>query len=88
MNAEDAIKIVIRPHITEKTHTIIESEKKICFIVKKTATKKEIYNAINTLYHEKCIKINTNRTIYGKKAFIKFETTEKARDLATKIGML
>ena len=54
--------------------------------VKKNATKNEIYDAINTLYNEKCVKINTNRTIYGKKAFIKFETTEKARDLATKIG--
>ncbi|MEA3451512.1 MAG: 50S ribosomal protein L23, partial [Bacteroidota bacterium] len=25
---------------------------------------------------------------YGKKAFVQFETIEKARDLATKIGML
>jgi len=28
------------------------------------------------------------RTIYGKKAYVKFESTDKARDLATKIGML
>ena len=32
--------------------------------------------------------INTARTVYGKKAFVQFESVEKARDLATKIGML
>ena len=37
---------------------------------------------------EDAIDVNTARTISGKKAFVKFESLEKARDLATKIGML
>ena len=64
------------------------NENKICFIVELTAKKPEIAEAVTTLYNQKVIKVNTARTIYGKKAFVKFENTEKARDLATKIGML
>ena len=62
--------------------------KKICFIVEKTSTKLAIKDAINTLYEQKALTVNTARTIYGKKAFVEFETVDIARDLATKIGML
>ena len=47
-----------------------------------------IKNAINTLYDEKAVSVNTARTIYGKKAFVEFESVDIARNLATKIGML
>ena len=47
-----------------------------------------IQEAVNILYHENTTEVQTARTIYGKKAFVKFESTDKARDLATKIGML
>ena len=47
-----------------------------------------IHEAVKLLYNENTINIETARTIYGKKAFVKFESTDKARDLATKIGML
>ena len=88
MNVDQATKIVLKPYITEKTFAMIENEKKICFIVDRSASKPQIKEAVNTLYNQKAININTARTIYGKKAFVQFETTEKARDLATKIGML
>ena len=82
------MKNVIKPHVTEKTFAMVENESKVCFIVEKSASKPQIIKAIETLYDEKAIDVNTARTIYGKKAFVQFETTEKARDLATKIGML
>ncbi len=88
MNAEEAIKIIIRPYVTEKTFAQVENEQKICFIVKRDATKMMIKNAVKALYDENSININTARTVYGKKAFVQFESVEKARDLATKIGML
>ena len=47
-----------------------------------------IKNAINTLYEQKAISVNTARTVYGKKAFAEFESVDIARELATKIGML
>ena len=88
MNVEQAMKVVIKPYVTEKTFAMVENESKVCFIVDRSASKPEIVDAIETLYKQKAIDVNTARTIYGKKAFVRFETTEKARDLATKIGML
>lgn len=88
MNTTQATKIVLRPYVTEKTFSLIEKDQRICFIVDRDASKASIKEAIQTLYEENAIDINTARTISGKKAFVKFETVEKARDLATKIGML
>ena len=88
MNIEQATKIILNPYVTEKTFAAVESVGQICFIVSRDATKPEIMSAINTLYHQKVVKVNTARTISGKKAFAKFESIEKARDLATRIGMI
>ena len=88
MNVDQATKIIIKPYITEKTFAMVENERKICFIVERSASKPQIAEAISALYNEKATDVNTARTIYGKKAFVQFESTEKARDLATKIGML
>ena len=88
MNVEAATKIILRPYVTEKTFALVENEQKVCFLVEKEATKPQIIEAVKTLYNEDAINVKTARTIYGKKAFVQFENTEKARDLATKIGML
>ena len=88
MNIDEASRIVLRPYITEKTFAQVENEQKLCFIVENSASKPKIIQAVKTLYNENVLNVNTARTIYGKKAFVKFETTDKARDLATKIGML
>ncbi len=88
MNVEQAMRIVIKPYVTEKTFAMVENESKVCFIVERSANKPQIVEAIKILYNEKATNVNTARTVYGKKAFVKFETTAKARDLATKIGML
>lgn len=88
MNVDQASKIILKPYITEKTFAMVENERKICFIVDREASKPQIVEAVKTLYAENATNVNTARTIYGKKAFVQFENTEKARDLATKIGML
>ncbi len=88
MNVEQAMRIVIKPYVTEKTFAMVETESRVCFIVERSANKPQIVEAIKILYNEKATDVNTARTVYGKKAFVKFETTAKARDLATKIGML
>ncbi|NWJ90032.1 50S ribosomal protein L23 [Marine Group I thaumarchaeote] len=88
MKVSQANRIIINPHITEKTFELVETQKRICFIVEKTASKTAIKEAIKTLFEENPINVNTARTIVGKKAFIEFESIETARNLATKIGML
>ncbi len=88
MNVEEAIHIILKPYITEKTFALVENESRICFLVRDTATKPKIREAVQVLYNQVPVAINVCRTVYGKKAFVKFATIEKARDLATKIGML
>ena len=88
MNVETAKKIILRPYITEKTYALVENESKICFLVEKEATKPQILEAVKTLYNEDATNIETARTVYGKKAFVKLTSTDKARDLANKIGMM
>ena len=88
MNVSEAHKIKVNPYVTEKTFELVETEAKVCFIVQNTATKPKISEAVKILYDEMPINVNTARTVYGKKAFIEFESIDKARDLATKIGML
>jgi len=39
MKVRLANKIILNPYITEKTFELVETEKKICFIVEKTASK-------------------------------------------------
>ena len=88
MNIDQASRIILKPYITEKTFAMVENESKICFIVELSASKPQIVDAVKTLYNENVTNVNTARTIYGKKAYVQFENTAKARDLATKIGML
>ena len=88
MNIEEANHIILKPYITEKTFALVENQSRICFLVKEEATKPKIVEAVTLLYKESPIGVNICRTVYGKKAFVKFQTVEKARDLATKIGML
>ena len=88
MNIDEATHIILKPYVTEKTFALVENESRICFLVKENTTKPKIMQAVKILYNEEPITVNVCRTVYGKKAFVKFETVEKARDLATKIGML
>ncbi len=88
MNVEEATHIILKPYITERTFALVENENRICFLVKRTSTKLKIIEAVKVLYNEEPVGVNVCRTVYGKKAFVKFQTVEKARDLATKIGML
>ncbi len=88
MNIDEATHIILKPYVTEKTFSLVENERRICFLVKENSTKPKIVEAVKVLYNETPIGVNVCRTVYGKKAFVKFESIEKARDLATKIGML
>lgn len=88
MSVVKANRIILRPHITERTFDLVGNESRLCLIVARDATKTQILEAVSVLYKEKAVKVNTARTIYGKKAYVKFADNEKARDLATKMGML
>ncbi|MFN4336351.1 MAG: 50S ribosomal protein L23 [Candidatus Nitrosocaldus sp.] len=87
MNIEQARSIILRPYITEKVYTKMDKDDILAFIVRDKADKTSIKEAIKTLYNVDAIDVNTARTIYGKKAYVKFQPGA-ARDLATKLGVV
>lgn len=86
---EDNIhSIILRPYITEKTFNLIEKENKLTFIVADSASKKDVNEAIKTMYETNVKEVNIFRTIQGKKAIVKFTKDDEARQLATKLGLV
>ena len=88
MSPEDALKVIYRPYVTEKTFDLIERQNKICFLVETKASKKKIKSAIETLYQVKVVTVNTAITIVGKKAFVRLAPESSATDLASKLGLV
>ena len=68
---EDNIhSIILRPYITEKTFNLIEKENKLTFIVADRASKKDVNEAIKTMYEGNVKEVNIFRTIQGKKQLL------------------
>lgn len=80
--------IILRPYITEKTFNLIEKENKLTFIVADSASKKDVNEAIKTMYEGNVKEVNIFRTVRGKKAIVKFTKDDEARQLATKLGLV
>ena len=80
--------IILRPYITEKTFNLIEKENKLTFIVADSASKKDVNEAIKTMYEGNVKEVNIFRTIRGKKAIVRFTKDDEARELATKLGLV
>ena len=88
LSPDQAAELIRQPYITEKTFNMIERENKLTFIVSDKANKKNIAESLESLYTSDISEVHTSRTIRGKKAIVKFETPEGARDLATKLGLV
>lgn len=85
-----ALSFVVRyPLSTEKSLRAAEFENKLMFIVDIKTSKKQIKNAIEALFKSKVKSINTTITPQGvKKAYVKFDKSVNATDVATSLGML
>jgi large subunit ribosomal protein L23 len=88
MRLEDAQKLLRRPYVTERTFDQIEKENKLCFLVDDKASKPQIARAFEALYELKVAAVNTERTVKGKKAFVRLLEKNKAAELAAKLGLV
>jgi large subunit ribosomal protein L23 len=76
MIMEKYYKILKQPVVTESTFDLIDEHNKIVFLVKRSANKYQIREAIERIYGVKVMKVNTMITPSGtKKAFIKLLVT-------------
>jgi large subunit ribosomal protein L23 len=88
MRPEDALEVVLRPYVTEKTFDMIERQNKLVFLVSRASSKKKIRSAIETLYDVKVHSVNTVITLVGKKAYVRLSPESSATDLASKLGLV
>jgi ribosomal protein uL23 len=88
MRPEDALEVVLRPYVTEKTFDMIERQNKLVFLVNRGSSKKKIASAIETLYDVKVHSVNTVITLIGKKAYVRLSPESSATDLASKLGLV
>jgi large subunit ribosomal protein L23 len=67
MKVSQANRIIINPHITEKTFELVETQKRICFIVEKTASKTAIKEAIKHFMKKTLSILIPQELLLGKK---------------------
>ncbi len=87
--AKDPWKVLIYPHLAEKSMNMVEFENKLTFIVRRTATKKDIKEAVENLFDVKVLKVQTETTTKGtKKAYAKLSPETPASEIAARLGMV
>ena len=81
-------KVLKYPLMGEKA-TFLRAQNKLTFIVDKNASKKEIKEAIETIYNVKPVKITTMITVEGlKKTHITLDASYSAEEIASHFGVL
>ena len=89
LNTFDGLNVIDHPLSSESAIKTIEDNNTLVFIVVKKANKKQIKQAISSLYRIKIKKVNTLITPKGqKKAYVKLTSDLDALDIANKIGIM
>ena len=82
-------RIIKYPLTTEKAVRLMEAENKLIFVVSLKSNKKQVKDAIESLFKVKVLKINTLVSPDGlKKAYIKLSAETPAIDVATQLGLM
>jgi len=82
-------RLVKMPLTTEAAMSKIELCNTIVFLCDRLATKPQIKAAVSRMLNAKVIKVNTlNRLEGDKKAFVKFDPSVDALEMANKLGMV
>ncbi|MBN1897090.1 MAG: 50S ribosomal protein L23 [Candidatus Aenigmarchaeota archaeon] len=86
---KDPWNVLVYPHLAEKSMNMVEFDNKLTFIVRRTATKKDIKEAIETLFDVKVVKVQTETMTSGKKkAYAKLSEDASASEIASRLGMV
>ena len=85
----DSYKVIHHPIATEKAMRLIDSENKLMFVVDRRANKKQIKDAIESLFKVKVLKVNTLFMPTGqKRAYVRLGPENSAMDIITQLGMM
>jgi large subunit ribosomal protein L23 len=89
VGGQDPWKILMYPHLAEKSMKMVETENKLVFMVRRNSRKGQIKDAIEQAFNVKVTKVNFEITMAGqKKAYVKLSPEFSASDIATRMGMV
>ncbi len=83
----DPHKVVLRPHVTEKTMFLMDRNNSLEFLVHRSASKPQISRAVQFLFDAEIEAVNTRITKHGKLAIVKFGGETSAEDIGMRIGV-
>lgn len=83
----DPYSVVFHPTVTEKTMMLMDKNNSLEFLVRRTATKPQIKQAIEALFECEVDTVNTRITKDGKRAVVKFGGETTAEDIGMRIGV-
>ncbi|HNS24967.1 MAG TPA: 50S ribosomal protein L23 [Methanobacteriaceae archaeon] len=84
----DPYSIIIKPHLTEKSMNAIDQKNELTFVIRRTANRGQVKNAIQEMYEVKVERVNTQITSRGVKlAYVKLSEEDSAEDIAMKMGV-
>ncbi|MBI4175943.1 MAG: 50S ribosomal protein L23 [Candidatus Aenigmarchaeota archaeon] len=87
--APDPWKVLVHPHMAEKSMNMVELQNRLVFIVDRRADKAAISAAVEKAFNVKVVRVNTVVTTKGvKKAFIKLAPQFSAGEIASRMGMI
>ena len=84
----EAYDIIIMPWLTEKTMEARTTQNRLEFIVRRSATKKQIARAVSTIFEVEVAAVNVRNTKHGKHASVRIAEGYDAEDTAMRLGAL
>ena len=76
------------PWLTEKTMEARTTQNRLEFIVRRSATKKQIARAVSTIFEVEVASVNARNTKHGKHASVRLAEGYDAEDAAMRLGAL
>ena len=76
------------PWLTEKTMEARTTQNRLEFIVRRSATKKQIARAVETIFEVEVDSVNVRNTKHGKHASVRLAEGYDAEDAAMRLGAL
>jgi len=83
----DPYDVIEHPYVTEKTLMLIENNNSLQFVVKMSANKQMIKEALEKIFEIGVESVNTRITKNGKIATVKLGPEYSAEDIGMRIGI-
>ncbi|WP_409199562.1 50S ribosomal protein L23 [Methanobrevibacter sp. DSM 116169] len=84
----DPYSVIVKPHVTEKTMNLIDTNNELVFVINHKSNKNAVKKAFKELFGEDVERVNLHYNSKGLKiAYVKLAEESSAEDIAIKMGV-